>query len=65
MLSCLLELIISDKLAGLLYLIQLQQIPSVAGRRDGGRTDGALQNRLTAATEGVGHLLTGVTLLWV
>ncbi len=60
MLSCLVELIISDKLAGLLYLIQLQQIRSVAGRRDGGRTDGALQNCLTAATEGVGHLQAGV-----
>lgn len=63
MLSCLLELITSDKLTGLRYLIQLHQIPSMAARRDGGHTDGALKNCLTAATEGIGHLLAGV--LWV
>lgn len=63
MLPCLLELIISDKVAGLSYLIQLHQIPSMTVRPEEGHTDGALEHCLTAAAENICHLQAGV--VWV
>jgi len=65
MLSYLCELITSNKVTRLSYLIQLHQISSMAAC-DGGHIDSALKNRLTVATESICHILSGDSdVLWV